>query len=364
MRVMEPVAFKNLTLKNRVIWTPAVTCLADDAGYVTDLLIERHVARAKGNVSLIQVEACGVLSRKSPKLLRICDDSYIDGHKRLCDAVHEAGAKISLQLIHYVKQARSGWKQSVEEITLDEIEEIKDQFVEAGIRTKKAGYDAIDLHTAHGYTLASFISALNKRTDEYGKNTAGRCKIATDIITRLRAEVGPDYCIGARINGEEFIKGGNTLKQSPEVARLLCEAGLNFLSVSAGGKTEDGPWYTGYSGERTMPTPNHPWGCNVYLAEAIRKEIAPMGIPIITAGRIPTLEFGEEILAKGQADLIGICRPLLADPEWITKQVEGRQKDIVQCIYCNECMARDRAFEPVNCIVAEKKAAKKATKHA
>ena len=355
MKILEPATFKNLTLKNRIAWTPAVTCLATDEGFVTDALIDRHVKRAKDGAGFIQVEACGVLDRKSPKLLRICDDDCIAGHKELTDAIHAYGAKCSVQLIHYVKQSvRTGWKQDVADLSHDDIEEIVRQFAEAGERARKAGYDAVELHAAHGYTLASFISLLNKRTDKYGGNAAGRCRIVVEVIERIRGLVGPDYCVGARINGDEFIRGGSTIKQGVEVAKILGEAGLDFVSVSAGGKTEDGAWYTGYSGERTMPTSAYPWGCHVYLADAVREVLAPMNTPVITAGRIKSLEHGEEILNEGKADIIGYCRPMLCEPEWITKQLEGRQKEIVQCAYCNVCQDRDRVFEPVNCIVYEK----------
>jgi 2,4-dienoyl-CoA reductase (NADPH2) len=354
MKILEPVEFHNLRRKNRVVWTPAVTCLASDAGEVTDALIDRHVKRAADGVGLIQVEACGVLDRKSPKLLRLCDDAMIPGHKRMTDALHAYGAKVSVQLIHYVKQSkRTGWKQDVADLTLEEIEEIKQQFISAAVRAKQAGYDVIELHGAHGYTLASFISLLNRRKDAYGGKTAGRCKIVTDIIHGIRRELGDDACVAIRINGDEFVRGGSTVAQAPEVAKCLCDAGINLISVSAGGKTEDGSWYTGYSGERTMPTAQYPWACHVYLAEAVREVAKQYAVPVITAGRIGTLKRGEEILQAEKADLIGYCRPLLCDPQWLTKEREGRFDEIVQCHYCNNCQERDRHWEPVNCIFWE-----------
>ncbi len=361
MKILEPVKFKNLELKNRVAWTPAVTCLADMEGFMTDELIDRHVKRAKAGVGFIQLEACGVNKLKSPSLLRLCGDEYVEGHKKLTDACHAYGAKLSIQLIHYVKQSpRNNYKRPIEEFPPEEIQQTIDEFVESAIYAKKAGYDAIELHAAHGYTLSSFISLLNKRTDEYGKTVRGRCKIVTDIIARCRKELGDDYCIGARISGEEFVIGGNTLVQTTEIAKILCEAGLNFLSVSAGGKTEDGFWYTGYSGERCMAPASYPMGLHLYLGEAIREVCKPFGVPVIIAGKIPTLKYGqEEVLDKGKADIVGICRPLLADPEWVSKQAEGKDNEVVKCVYCNTCMDRDREHVPVNCIVWEKVCEKK-----
>lgn len=358
MKILEPVEFKNLSLKNRLVWLPMVSWYANDEGYVTDGLIERHRRRAEGGVGLIILEATGVLDRKSPKLLRINDDKYMPGLEKLVQAVHDAGSKISVQLIHYVRQSSKGWKQKVEDLTYDEINQCKEDFVQAAIRAKKVGFDAIELHVAHSYTLSSFVSLLNKRTDEYGANTKGRAKIVTDIISMCREKLGDDYCIGARISGEEFVAGGNTLKQTKPISKLMAEAGLNYLSVSAGGKTEDGYWYSGYSGTRAMPTANLPYGCHVYLSKGIREELAPLGVPVIASGKINSLELGEQILNEGKADLIGVCRPLLADPDWIIKQAENRQKDIIPCVYCNTCLERDQKFQPVDCIVAEKRAQK------
>ena len=353
--LLSPVKFKNLTLKNRIVWLPMVSWLADEDGFVTPELIERHRRRAEGGVGLIILEATGVLDRKSPKLLRISEDKYMPGLEKMVQSVHDAGAKMSIQLIHYVKQSKSGWKQKVEDLSYEDIKQIKEDFVQGALRAKKVGFDAIELHVAHSYTLSSFVSYLNKREDEYGANAKGRAKIVTDIIEMCREELGDDYCIGARISGEEFVIGGNTLKQTKPIAKLMAEKGLDYLSVSAGGKTEDGYWYRGYSGSRAMPTANLPYGCHVYLSKGIREELAPLGVPVIASGKINTLELGEQILAAGNADLIGVSRPLLADPDWIYKQQENRQKELTNCVYCNVCLERDQRWEPVECIVAEKK---------
>lgn len=354
MMLLSPVEFKNLSLKNRIVWLPMVSWLADEEGFVTDKLIERYRRRAEGGVGLIVIEATGVLGRKSPKLLRIHDDKYMPGLEKLVQSIHDAGAKVSIQLIHFLKQSRSGWKQKPEDLSLEDIKQVKNDFVQAAIRAKKVGFDAIELHAAHCYTLASFISLLNKRKDEYGRNVEGRSRILTEIIESCRESTGDDYAIGARISGEEFVIGGNTLKQTKPISKILAEKGLDYLSVSAGGKDEDGRWYSGYSGSRAMPTANLPYGCHVYLAKGIRDELAPFGVPVIASGKINSLEFGEEILKEGKADLIGVARPLLADPDWIIKLKENRKDEIVSCVYCNTCLERDQRWEPVECIKAEK----------
>jgi dimethylglycine catabolism A len=353
--LFSPASYKNLSLKNRLVWLPIVSWLAEEDGYVTDKLIDRYRRRAEGDVGLIVIEATGVLDRRSPRLVKICDDKYLPGLEKLVKAIHDAGAKVSVQLIHYVKKSkRTGWKQQIEDLTKDDIEEIEKNYVDAAIRAKKAGFDAIELHVAHSYTLASFVSLLNKRKDEYGGDENGRARIVLEIMERCREAVSDDFAICARISGEEFVKGGNTLKQTGVISRLMAEKGLNYLSVSAGGKDEDGDWYTGYSGSRSMPTANLPFKCHTYLAKGIKEEVGPLGVPVIASGKIHTLEHAEEILNEGKADLIGLARPLLADPQWAIKLRENRADEIVECTYCNTCLKRDQRFEPVECIEAEK----------
>ncbi len=359
--LLSPVNFRNLSLKNRIVWLPIVSWLAEDDGFVTDAVIERYSRRAEGGVGMVVIEATGVLDRRSPKLIKICDDKYMPGLEKLVQAIHDAGAKVSVQLIHYAKKSKkTGWKQKVEDLSPEDIRQVKKEYVEAAIRAKKVGFDAIELHVAHSYTLASFVSLLNKRQDEYGRDIWGRSKIVLEIMEMIREKVGDDYAVCARISGEEFVKGGNTLKQTRVISRLMAGKGLDYLSVSAGGKDEDGDWYTGYSSTRSMPTANLTDGCHVYLAEALREEMAPYGVPVIASGKINTLKQAEEILAGGQADLIGVARPLLADPDWILKLKENKEDELVTCTYCNTCLDRDRRFEPVECIEAEKKIRKEA----
>lgn len=358
MTLFEPVKFRNLSLRNRLVWLPMVSWLGTEDGFVTDAVVERYRRRAEGGVAMTVVEATGVLDRKSPHLLRICDDKFIPGLARLADGVHGEGAKISIQLIHYMKSSRSGYRQKVEDLTLEEIKEIIDQFAAATVRAREAGFDAVELHLAHSYTLASFISLLNTRKDEYGRSISGRMKIVREIMAACRSAVGNDYTIGCRFNAEDFVIGGNTLKQTRIIAKMLGELGIDYVNMSVGGKTEDGPWYTGYSSTRTMPPDYTPECVNIYLYADLRQILESFGVPVIVAGRIPTAEVAEKLLREGKADLIGLARPLLCDPDWPKKYMENRPRDILKCIYCNECLDRDRRFEPVECTTAEKAAAK------
>ena len=179
------------------------------------------------------------------------------------------------------------------------------------------------------------------------------------MVEATRKAVGDDFILGARMNGDEFTLGGNSLSQGKAIALRLAEMGLDYISISAGGKFEDAvpvegealDPYTGYSGHRSMPPKWMPEKVNVYLASEIKKTINGAGFntPVITAGRIPTAEVAESVLKNNEADMVAIARPILADPYWPKKSREGREKDILKCIYCNKCREAEGAFEEVTC---------------
>jgi 2,4-dienoyl-CoA reductase-like NADH-dependent reductase (Old Yellow Enzyme family) len=277
----------------------------------------------------------------------------------------ETEAKIAPQIIHFLKIARSGYRQKVEDLSLDEVKEIPELFAQAAYRARQAGFDAVELHFAHAYTMASFLSRYNKRKDDYGGSLKKRMCLAEEVVKASRKALGDDFVLGARINGDEFTAGGNSLRQSRPIALRLAELGLDYISVSAGGKFEDAQPregealdpYTGYSGSRTMPPKWMPEKVNVYLATDIKKTVNEAGFnpTIITAGRILTAEVAEGILQNNEADMVAIGRPILCDPFWPNKFKAGREKDLLKCIYCNECREAEGAFEEVTCIQWKKK---------
>jgi 2,4-dienoyl-CoA reductase-like NADH-dependent reductase (Old Yellow Enzyme family) len=223
----------------------------------------------------------------------------------------------------------------------------------------------VELHFAHAYTLSSFLSRYNHRKDEYGGNLENRLRLAIEVVQAARKAVGEDIVLGARLNGDEFTLGGNTLEQTRKIALRLAELGLDYLSISAGGKFEDALHkegesldpYTGYSGNRSMPPLWMPEKVNVYLAADLKRTLNQAGFypTVITAGRIPTAQAAEGILANQEADMVAIARPILCDPYWPKKHQEGREKDIVKCIYCNKCREAEGAFEEVTCFQWQKK---------
>jgi NADPH-dependent glutamate synthase beta subunit-like oxidoreductase/2,4-dienoyl-CoA reductase-like NADH-dependent reductase (Old Yellow Enzyme family) len=257
--------------------------------------------------------------------------------------------------------ARTGWRQKVEDLKPEEIAVIPGQFAGGAARARTAGFDFVEIHMAHFTTLASFLSLMNKRSDEYGGDFEGRVKLPSDVVLETRKAVGSGYPVGARILGEEFTKEGNTLLQSARIGRRLASLGLAYISVSAGERFEDAetplpnfpPFAgTGYSGYRMSPRWWNPDGVQVYLADGIRKAVREAGyeVPVVAAGKIRTPDLAEEVLEEDRADIVGMARTLFADPDWPNKARAGRDDEIVKCAACGFCSESDERYETVTCI--------------
>ena len=367
MKLFEPFTINNkLTVNNRIMMPPVVTRLATTEGEVTDALIDRYVLYGQGGAGIVVTEAVSVKKQKSGQLLRLSEDAFIPGMKQLTERFHgETDSKIAPQIIHFLKIARSGYRQTVNDLTLEEVREIPELFARAAERTRTAGFDGVELHYAHAYTMAYMLSRYNHRKDEYGGSLKKRMLLAEEVVKATRKALGDDFTLGVRMNGDEFALGGNSLTQGKAIALRLAELGLDYISISAGGKCEDAvpvegealDPYTGYSGHRSMPPKWMPEKVNVYLASEIKKTINDAGFntPVITAGRIPTAEVAESVLINNEADMVAVARPILADPYWPNKSREGREKEIVKCIYCNKCREAEGAFEEVTCFQWQKK---------
>jgi hypothetical protein len=186
-------------------------------------------------------------------------------------------------------------------------------------------------------------------------------RAASEVMQAVRAEVGDDFPVGVRFDGEECIKDGYTLHDASRIAARMARLGADWISVSAGGKFEDAIHkpgeplypYTGYSGDRCMPPRTYPDGANIYLPEGIRAHLRAEGlaVPVVATGKIRTPEMAERLLQEGRADLIGMARALLADPDWPRKVAEGRPDAIVRCVYGNVCKALDENFRKVRCVL-------------
>ncbi|MCG6878523.1 MAG: NADH:flavin oxidoreductase [Deltaproteobacteria bacterium] len=355
-----------LTVNNRIMMPPVVTRLATTEGEVTDALIDRYVLYGQGGAGIVVTEAVSVKKRKSGQLLRLSEDEFIPGMKKLTERFHgETDSKIAPQILHFLKISRSGYRQTVNDLSLEEVKEIPELFAKAAERARTAGFDAVELHFAHAYTMAYMLSRFNLRKDVYGGSLKKRLLLAEEVVEATRKAVGDDFTLGVRMNGDEFALGGNSLAQGKAIALKLADWGLDYISISAGGKFEDAiphegealDPYTGYSGHRSMPPKWMPEKVNVYLAAEIKQTLNEKGfnVPVITAGRIPTAKIAESVLTNNEADMVAIARPILADPHWPRKYQEGREKEILKCIYCNKCREAEGAFEEVTCFQWKKK---------
>ena len=263
---------------------------------------------------------------------------------------------------------RFGYRERVTDTHLPHIAELPQAlpgiFAAAAERAREAGFDGVELHYAHAYTMASFLSATNTRTDGYGGPRENRVRLPLEVFQAVRARVGADFTVGARFLGDEVISGGNRIADAVWFGVEFARAGFDFLSISKGGKFDDAKQpkvgqavypYTGPSGFECMPPitsdERGPFGRNIPLAAAIRRAINAAGfqVPVVTSGGIGTFELAEATLQRGEADLIGMARAALADPDWSLKVRRGCGSEVRRCNYTNYCEGLDQMHPQVTC---------------
>jgi len=341
--LFEPIKIKNVIISNRIVSMPHSTRFAAE-GLVTERMIAYQRERAKGGVGLIVTEAQSIHPSSQPRLGMIhnWNDRVIPGLKRLADAVHEHGTKIAGQLIHQGRQMTSSItnrpilapspipcplrREIPKEMELEDIQEIAYSFGQAARRLKEAHFDGVELQGAHGYLLQQFMSPFsNKRKDQYGGFLENRLRFVFEVIEEVRKNVGNDFVIGIRVSGDEFVPGGLTIEDMKEISQRLEASGqIDYISVSLGnytcGQLITPPWYI-------------PPGSFVYLAANIKEVV---DLPVVCVNRINDVILAEKILEDHQADLVGMCRALIADPELPLKAREGRVDEIRNCIGCRQ----------------------------
>jgi dimethylglycine catabolism A len=263
---------------------------------------------------------------------------------------------------------RFGYRERVTDMHLPHVRDLPkvlpELFAAAADRAKRAGFDGVELHFAHAYTMASFLSATNDRPDGYGGPRENRVRLPLEVLAAVRARVGADYCVGCRFLGDEVIEGGNRAGDAAWFGAEFARAGMDFLSISKGGKFDDAKqpdvgWavypYTGQSGYECMPTvisdERGPFGRNVPLAAAVKQAVNAAGFktPVVAAGGINGFRQAEEILERGEADIIAAARQSLADPDWFKKMRLGRGAEIRRCIFTNYCEGLDQKHRQVTC---------------
>ena len=286
-------------------------------------------------------------------------------------ALSESGDREALEKILSPRELESldqGFRERVTDVDQPHIRDLPRTlpplFAEAADRAKRAGFDGVELHYAHAYTMASFLSALNDRDDGYGGPREHRVRLPLEVYGQVRESVGPDFVVGCRFLTEDCLDGGSTLEDSRYFGRRFAEAGMDFLSLSRGGKFEDAKQpkvgraaypYTGPSGYECMPVvisdEQGPFGRNVEPSRAIREEIRAAGLetPVVVSGGVATFEQAEDILRSGGADVVASARQSLADPDWFLKIRKGHGDQVRRCIFTNYCEGLDQMHKQVTC---------------
>ena len=358
--IFEPFTVRRMTMKNRIMMTPMGTNYGESSGEMSFLHINYYEQRAKGGVGLIMVENASVDSPEGSNgttQLRIDHDNYLPRLFKLTETVHKHGACIGIQINHAGASAQSA-RTNMQPVSAsdipskaggeiprplskDEIMRIVKKYGEAAKRAQIAGFDTVEIHGGHSYLLSQFLSPItNKRTDEFGGSLENRARFARLVIEEVRRQVGPFFPIFLRISADEFMEGGNTLEDSLEYLKYL-EKEVDVIDVSCG---------LNGSIQYQIDANHFPDGWRSYMAKAVKERF---GKPCVTMGNIRDPHVAEDILARGDADLIGMGRGLIADPDWCNKAQYGDVCDIRKCISCNVGCVGNRigGNKPLRCTV-------------
>jgi dimethylglycine catabolism A len=434
-RLFSPVQVGPLSLTTRTWVPAMVPWRATEDGFVSDNVLAWYERFARGRPGAIVVEATGIRDIPSGPLLRIGDDRFLPGLRQLVDVVRRASAgetRLLIQLIDFLRirrrpergkyferilqvsdrhrQAlglpdapeervrrtlaelddpgldrvlsaaelealRFGARERVTDMELESIrllpQQLPEVFAAAARRAREAGFDGVELHYAHAYTMASFLSGSNTRNDGYGGSAAARVRLPIEVFERVRAEVGADYPIGCRMLTEETVPGGYAVADACLYASALARAGMDFISLSRGGKFDDAKQpkvgeaaypYTGPSGYECMPSyysdERGPFGRNLGPTAAVRAAVRneALATPIVVSGGIHSFEQAEAALREGCCDIVGFARQALADPDWFRKVRAGRGAQVRTCLYTNYCEALDQRHREVTCELWDREA--------
>jgi 2,4-dienoyl-CoA reductase-like NADH-dependent reductase (Old Yellow Enzyme family) len=427
-QLFSPIRVGPVVLAQRTWVPAMVPWRATDEGFVTSDVLDWYRCFARGRPGALVVEATGIRDVPSGPLLRIGHERFVTGLRDLVRVVRDASnnqTRLFIQLIDFLSIRRRppaarffsqylsitprhrtafgrqdasdeevrvwlsalaesevakvldareleslefGARERVTDLHLDHIRDLPDQlpglFAAAAGRAREAGFDGVELHFAHAYTMASFLSRSNTRSDGHGGDLAGRAKLPLEVFSQVRAEVGHDFGIGCRFLAEECTSGGSNVDDGVYFGCEFARAGMDYLSLSRGGKFDDAKQpkvgdaaypYTGRSGYECMPSyysdSRGPFGRNLKPTARIRAAVRERGFttPVVAAGGIHNFEQAEAVLSEGQADIVGFARQALADPDWFRKVESGRGGETRLCLYTNYCEALDQRHRQVTC---------------
>ena len=373
-KLFEEGRIGSMVLKNRGVMMPMATDMADKDGIVTPRQIRYYQERAKGGLAMIIHEYTGVDDIDSiPSIhnLRIARDYHISEMEKLTDAVHLYDCKIVAQIHHGGATSNPAFtgrdnlapsaipiapgRPVPKEMTHEDIKRVQQKFIDAAVRCKKAGYDAVELHGAHGYLIAQFFSKYyNQRTDEYGGSVENRCRFIAEIIAGIREKLGKNYPLWVRMCGDEMtpVEGFLTLEDGIEIAKYLESCGIDAINISNG---------SARNGDANCEPFSYQSGWKKHVAKAYKEAL---NIPVIATNTIKDPDFAEQLLEEGVCDFVGLGRSQLADPEFMKKAKEGRADEIRKCIGCLYC--RERVLGqglPIRCAVNAKTAREDVLSH-
>ena len=312
-KLFSPLAVKGLELQNRIVMPPMASNLATEEGEVTERHFDYYLSRAGVGLTIVEHTFVEPGGQHRPKQLAVYADKFIPGLKKLAAKIREAGPEVALQLAHAGSRSASCPEpvgpsavphpvsgRVPRELTKAHLAELLAAYRAAARRAVAAGFSAVEIHGAHGFLLNQFLSPLtNKREDEYGGSLESRLRFPLAVVTAVREEVGPSYPILYRLGADDNMAGGFTLDEARQVAPKLVEAGVDILDISGG-----------MGGSRPAGAPPAYFAP---LAEGIKEMVS---VPVILTGGITSPRLAEELLQRGKADLIGIGRALLAEPDW------------------------------------------------
>ncbi len=349
--IFEPMTINGMEVKNRIVRSATYEGMADEPGYPTERLIKMTEDLAKGEVGLVVPGFLYVSDdgKATPRQTSIASDDTVPRLKKLVDRVHAAGGKVCAQIVHAGRQSHPDLiggltpigpspvtftpsKITPREMTIEDIKRVIDDFGEGARRAKEAGFDAVQLHSAHGYLISAFNSGYsNIRTDQYGGSLENRMRFALEVYGKVREKVGPDYPVMIKLNSADFTENGTTIDESKQIALRLAEEGIDAIEVSGG--TMEG------TKSPAWPKINSDTDEGYYLsyAETI-KELVGDKSKVIAVGGFRSPGVIEQALEAGKADFVAICRPLIREPDLALKWKEGNLKR-GDCISCNLCFA-------------------------
>jgi len=427
-RLFSPARIGAVELEQRTWVPAMVPWRSNEDGVVTADVLQWYERFARGRPGAIVIEATGIRDIPSGPLLRISHDRYIAGLRELVETIRRASAghtRVFIQIIDFLSIRRrpepekffqrflriserhrsrlnaADWPEqairdrlaALPEVELESIldarewealqfgarERVTDMalphiralpqtlptlFSDAARRAREAGFDGVELHYAHAYTMASFLSALNNRADGYGGSRENRVRLPLEVYQAVRQAVGPDYVVGCRYLAEECIEGGNTIEDASWFGVEFARAGMDFISTSRGGKFDDAKQpgvgssaypYTGRSGYECMPQylsdEFGPFGRNIAPTAAIRRAIRDAGLPtpVVCTGGVHNFEMAEAMLERNDCDIVGTARQSLADPDWTLKTLLGLAHEVRLCEYTNYCEGLDQKHKQVTC---------------